>query len=250
VKRHAISLLFLISLALLNSCATAPRVPNGWILHSRSNDWHDEELCANYTKPIRIEIAADDHIQVFPWKENLTAKEIEVPGGQLFGADRGEWGGELILVDKKSGTKKQLSDENVRGFIMSKNRILVLTGIAHLSLDEGKIYQFDAVQKRLKSFAELGGAPRDTLAIEGGAFLVLTANDVELVGNDGKVTSIFRHNLSMATSIRRASDGTVAIGASRFISLWRPSHGAYEESLYIDEGCRQYRIQDNQCLCK
>lgn len=60
-------------------------------------------------------------------------------GGELLGADRGEWGGELMFRDR-DGALSRLLGRNVRGIVQMPFGIVVFTGLAHLSSSTGGIY--------------------------------------------------------------------------------------------------------------
>src|SRR5437879_5679861 len=61
---------------------------------------------------------------------------LKVVDGFLLGSDRGEWGGELVFSDGRSQTATLLK-ENVTAIHRLRFGIVVVTGIAHLSIDEG-----------------------------------------------------------------------------------------------------------------
>ncbi|MGC1551108.1 MAG: hypothetical protein WA777_21500, partial [Rhodanobacter sp.] len=63
-------------------------------------------------------------------------------GGHLLGADRGEWGGELVFRDN-DGIIHRLIDRNVHGIVRMPFGVVVFTGLAHLSQSTGAIYRVD-----------------------------------------------------------------------------------------------------------
>lgn len=65
-------------------------------------------------------------------------------GGQLLGADRGEWGGELVFRDA-GGTVHPMLKGNVRGIVKMPFGLIVLTGSNHLGSGAGAIFR---VEKR------------------------------------------------------------------------------------------------------
>lgn len=60
--------------------------------------------------------------------------------GQLRGWDVGEWGGRLAFVDAH-GRSRTLLEDNVRGIVQNDEGIFVFTGLAHMSINRGAIYQ-------------------------------------------------------------------------------------------------------------
>lgn len=63
-------------------------------------------------------------------------------GGNLLGADRGEWAGELVFRDA-GGVIHPLLDQNVRGIARMPFGVIVFTGVAHLGVSKGAVYRVD-----------------------------------------------------------------------------------------------------------
>lgn len=61
-------------------------------------------------------------------------------GGELLGADRGEWGGELVFRDA-NGSVHPLLKRNVRGIVRMPYGIIVFTGLAHMGRSTGAIFR-------------------------------------------------------------------------------------------------------------
>jgi hypothetical protein len=60
----------------------------------------------------------------------------------LLGYDAGEWGGGLWLTNEDGSETKQILTDNVREMVRLDNGILVLTGLAHMSLDFSNAFIF------------------------------------------------------------------------------------------------------------
>lgn len=67
---------------------------------------------------------------------------LAVFGGQLLGADRGEWGGELVFRDA-GGTVHPVLKGNVRGIVKMPFGLIVLTGLNHLGSGAGAIFRVE-----------------------------------------------------------------------------------------------------------
>jgi hypothetical protein len=65
---------------------------------------------------------------------------LRVRGGWLVGADRGEWGGELVFLGD-DGIQRKLLDENVQDIVQLGSRYVAVTGLAHLTLNHGMLYE-------------------------------------------------------------------------------------------------------------
>ena len=65
---------------------------------------------------------------------------IKVKDGYLVGANRGEWGGEVMFLDDRlDGTK--LIDANLHGIYQTPASTIAVTGLAHLSGNRGELYK-------------------------------------------------------------------------------------------------------------
>jgi hypothetical protein len=91
-------------------------------------------------------------------------------GGKLIGTDHGEWGGALAFQGANGNVEVLVQDKwdgdvhggNVHGIVQNPAGIFVFTGLAHLGLNEGRIYTVgrgldSKIQARL--LMELPGAP-------------------------------------------------------------------------------------------
>jgi hypothetical protein len=80
----------------------------------------------------------------------------------LFNFDGGEFGGGLWFAGDNRATQ-MLNRENVHGFVATSRGILVLAGLAHLTLDSGKVFIVPHAvksQRDVKILVELDGAPQ------------------------------------------------------------------------------------------
>ena len=67
---------------------------------------------------------------------------LKVPGGKLLGANRGEWGGEIVF-QRPDGSQQTVLGENIESLHRTPNGIIAVTGLAHLSLESGDLYRID-----------------------------------------------------------------------------------------------------------
>jgi hypothetical protein len=87
------------------------------------------EALENYTMPTcRVECAS---------------QSLEAFGGYLLGFNNGEWGGSLAHLDSH-GSRRELIGENVVGLYRLTAGVVVITGLAHMGLQYGRIYSIIA----------------------------------------------------------------------------------------------------------
>src|SRR5262249_34244669 len=67
---------------------------------------------------------------------------LAMDDGWLIGVDAGEWGGGLWLTNSDGSVSKEIIKDNVRVIVPLGSEFLVLTGLAHLSLDHGTVLMF------------------------------------------------------------------------------------------------------------
>lgn len=81
------------------------------------------------------------------WEEPSRASggssELKVEGGTLIGTNNGEWGGELYFRDL-AGKKTRLVEDNILGIYRTSSGMVAVAGLAHLSLNWGRIYALEA----------------------------------------------------------------------------------------------------------
>ena len=65
---------------------------------------------------------------------------LRLDDGWLVGGNRGEWGGELVVVGD-DGTFQTLLEKNVRDLHLVGDRIVAVVGLAHLGLNAGSLYE-------------------------------------------------------------------------------------------------------------
>ena len=102
--------------------------------------------------------------------------KLEAFGGTLYGQDRGEWIGGLYFRDQ-ADRAYEVIDQNVHGIIRNDSGIFVFTGLAHLSLNEGYIYQLTVNSEQQIVPTRLGrltGAPTQVIQHKDGVTSFLT----------------------------------------------------------------------------
>ena len=111
-------------------------------------------------------------------------RTLKVAAGEFTGTSNGEFGGELTFSD--GTTRQSILKENIQAVIKIRGRILVVTGLNHMTTDEGYIFEvtkWSGQWKALRLWRLPGApyrivmAPDETLGIFGAFGSVLYGKD-------------------------------------------------------------------------
>jgi hypothetical protein len=131
------------------------------------------------------------HVQKISQEPFIAFEAFE---GQLLGGNRGEWGGELIFKAPEKRPVK-IIDDNVVDIYQMPFGIIVLTGIAHLSLNEGSIYIVtkDASDKVVaKQLHGLPGWPARSCFLSSGDLLIGVMDGYQPTNDKGVAEAAWR----------------------------------------------------------
>ncbi len=113
---------------------------------------------------------------------------IQVDDGWLGGTDFGEWGGELVHFDEHENPTILLEENNSELHLLG-DKLIAVTGLAHLSFNRGRLYiveRNDSGLWKANSWRALPGAPEDSWLTEKGELFVDTVQGGEiLISADG-----------------------------------------------------------------
>ncbi len=129
---------------------------------------------------------------------------LKVPGGQIVGGDRGEWGGELAYMTDQS-TATILLKGNTRGIHLLPFAILAVSGLAHLSLNSGALFMVVPVDGggfKAKRWKTLPGAPIASGMLSNGKLFISTEGGDVVISPDGKLEMANRDNTKGSSSKR------------------------------------------------
>lgn len=279
VKLILLSLLGLILLPFgLSSPAQDLQLPSGWMTTTfpASNPDPPAALqCANYSLDewylnidsgkLRVSNALQEKRPGFPSHFSPTAEMTGTPvvaragDGWLVGFDgglRGSGGG-LWWSSENGREKKQLTDENVRAIVTRGNDLLVLTGMAHLAIDIGKVYSYQPTidaAGTLVLVVDLGSAPGAAMVDKSGTVLIATHTRIVALDSSNKMRVLLQNNdmsLLYPHSIAEDPAGNIFVGMRFFILRLRPgAAGAdYTPEWYVHERCAEYAIKESRCVC-
>jgi hypothetical protein len=248
-------------------------IPNGWVVApSRAENselWH----CAGYGGGWVVAKDKNDNLKVTDWNSFLQHGRSQVPptlkltpemngshsvlktsDGWLIGADAGEFGGGLWWFSRDGGETRKLLAENVKAIYNTPSGILVLTGLAHLSLDDGGIYTFSETQDevKIKWLVRIGRSPEASSLDRDGNVLIATTRSVLRVTSNGKITTLYEpeEQLVYPTSIEVERTGTIRVGMRFFILQVMQNHnGSYRGQWLMQERCTETKLSKNICAC-
>ena len=126
-----------------------------------------------------------EHRQVVPQTPGVA---LRVDDGWLVGADRGEWGGELAHIGDDGGNQT-FFDTNVEDIYRLGSRLVAVTGLAHMTMNEGMVYELvrDGRGKwSARTWRALPGAPASSWLVSTGELHVnLAGGGSILIAPDG-----------------------------------------------------------------
>jgi hypothetical protein len=102
--------------------------------------------------------------------------------GWLVGTNNGEWGGALYIA--RPGQRIMLAQGNVIGGFTSRGYLYVLSGLRHLGLDNGELWEVDLKASRLVRRIPLPAQPNDVIVTKSEGLIIRTGRgDVALLPN-------------------------------------------------------------------
>ncbi len=253
--------------------ATSP-APEGWVLYPSPPADGPALRCANYSmREWKVTVAGEsvnvsldslrDHQDPLPPGINSKAVAvgskgerhvIRVEDGWLIGLDAGEFGGGLWWFSSDGRSSRRLAGENVVGFAESSKGTLALVGLAHMSLDSGKVLLIrdgEVGNRKVETLADLGAAPR-TFAVESlDSLLIVKTRGLVRVRTSGAVEQLLPTNYALLypNSMTLFPSGVIHVGMRHFITRLTPVGNSYKEEWFVPAGCSRFRISGYECVC-
>jgi hypothetical protein len=261
--------------ATVGGSAEAQSPPTGWVIYPTPESGSSAMQCANYSHlEWRVSLSEAGTAQIVPRPKPYGAKsfKLDLPAGVkrqegmigvestfklqngwLLGFDAGEFGGGLWFADMH-GKTQELSKENVHGFIETQQGVLVFVGLAHGSLDSGKVlivpYKINS-QTDLKNLSELDGAPEAFSKLSSNTALVITTQSISQIASSGVSRTLLRRRFSglYPNSIVSARDSAIYAGMRLFVVRFVQQSGEYTEQWLVPDNCMHFRVRDLDCVC-
>lgn len=276
--RRAAWLLILVAIwAVLPSAAQnasnlkEPDAPEGWIQAPSSRVDPALWECAGYggswivslqEGAVRIKKLSDEKTETVSLPQFLKlSKEmvgsrslLRAADGWLVGFDAGEFGGGLWWFNNEGDVHRKLLSENVHSILQTTNGVFVLVGLAHLSLDNGKIYQFTETADEVKvtMLADLGGSPEASTVDPEGRIVIATPKSVLAFDYSGNVQELYTsgEDLTYPTSVVVDEHRNIYVAMRFFVlRLVRSSSTAYRPQWLMSRKCQSFKIVKRICIC-
>ncbi|QHJ13814.1 hypothetical protein FX988_04094 [Paraglaciecola mesophila] len=130
-------------------------------------------------------------------KNHITTHDIVAPVvfetqyGLLAGDSRGEFGGELVFIDK-GGEVQILQDMNVEDIYKFSFGYVITEGLGHMMSNNGAIYLVHFVQGKpeIEKLHGLIGAPKSSLKLLSGDLLINTDHGSQLLKRNGALIRV------------------------------------------------------------
>lgn len=175
----------------------------------------------------------------------------------LLAYDAGEWGGGLWLTNEDGSKTKRILSDNVRAMIPIDGDILVLSGLAHMSIDFGNAFIFSkptGLNISLEHAVHLDGEPSAYANEPDGSILFVTTYGLCRITKSGELQRLTyfpkwtrpQYPNSMAIS----SDGSIFIAMRMFVLKLHSNSGTYAEEWLLPNDCRKFELRQFDCACK
>jgi hypothetical protein len=258
----------------------AQNLPLGWTPYPTPKSGSETLRCANYSIRREWRVAVPNgaiEITLIPFERggahSRVFKKQELPpgiqrvkgmvgfqstlklqNGWLLGFDGGEFGGGLWFAGD-DGATQMLSVENIHGFVETAQGILVLAGLAHMTLDSGRVFILPYAVKsphNAKILVELDGAPQAFSKVSDDAMLVVTTRGVSRISSSGGSELLLRRDLGLLypNSVAVTPDGVIYIGMRLFVVRLTPHAEEYLEQWMVPDSCTRFQIQGLDCVCE
>ena len=134
--------------------------------------------------------------------------------------------------------------------------ILVLSGLAHMSMDFGNAFIFsnpDGLNIALKHTVHLDGAPSAYAKQPDGSVLFVTTRGLCRITQFGELKNLTyfpRWTSLYPNSMVIASDSSIFIAMRMFVLKLHQESGGYTAEWLLPNACRTFYVKQYDCVCK
>lgn len=256
-------------------------IPDGWFLFPKPNSV--EVQCANRSikREWKVE-TGDGNLKVSKYAYNPSEQIKNLPpnlqkvvsgnrnigkglrgylhvksfeNGWLIGSDAGEWGGKLFWFDGDGNRKIELLQDNIRGIAEINGEAFILSGMAHLGIDEGKIHKLTKDQKgnlKTRLLIDLKTQPQ-TFVVENNQLILIALKDkIVRLKSSGEIENLKETNFNSLypNSMTITSSKVIYVGMRLFIVRFVPSGNGYTEEWLVPQNCQKFIEKNFNCVCR
>ncbi|MBS2028634.1 MAG: hypothetical protein JST54_12080 [Deltaproteobacteria bacterium] len=255
-------------------------VPTGWVVLS-APPAGDQLTCAGYSEREwkvawtdgGVRITPDDGQQSrsdsepFPIKgtaeEGLAGERhvLGVQDGYLIGFDAGEFGGALWWASKDGSRRERLRTpgettydvENVHGMASMGDDVLVIQGLAHLSINVGKAVLVSTTGHRIRFLADLNAEPLFVFREDDRSAIVLTNRRLIRLHPSGAIEVLAQlevlDSALYPNSMVRSPSGVFWVGMRHLVLRLAPRGSGYESTWFAPKDCANWKVRGTDCVC-
>lgn len=150
-------------------------------------DEQREKAKAKGQTPI-IEVNESNMVEIRKPITQIPRVALKIPEGWFAGSDNGEWGGNLVFIDKK-GKSQKILEENIEDIYEFGERYIAVTGLSHLGYSHGEIYEIYKENKlwHARKWRILPSAPMTSGLLDTGDLLITSYESPDiLLAPDGQ----------------------------------------------------------------
>ena len=163
----------------------------------------------------------------------------------LLAYDLGEWGGGLWLTNEDGSETKRILSDNVREMIPIDEGVLVLSGLAHITINFGNAFIFsnpDGMNISLQHAVHLDGEPSGYAKEPNGSVLFVTTYGLCRITKSGELQRLTglpgwsQH--AFTNSMVITPDGSIFMGMRMFVLRLRKNSDRYRTEWLLPKECR------------
>ena len=255
-------------------------IPDGWILFPKPSSL--ERQCANHSVKKEWKVETDGgNLEILKYAYNASEQIKKLPpnlqkvvsenrnvgkglggylhvepfeNGWLVGSDAGEWGGKLFWFDADGNRQIELLRDNIRGIAEIGGEAFILSGMAHMFTDEGKIYKLTKDQKgnlKTQLVFNLETQPQTFVKENNQSILIALKDKIVRLKSPGTIEQLKETNFSSLypNSMTITSSKVIYVGMRLFIVRFVPNENDYAEEWLVSQNCRKFMEKGFECVC-
>ena len=171
---------------------------------------------------------------------------VKTPDGWIVGFDAGEWGGGLYWFSPDGTRHYQIKldrpvdwcdSENVRDLMTYKDSVIAFQGLAHLSMDRGKVVTVSRQKNgkwKAALLTKLGSEPQVCIQDGVDSWIIVTDESLLRLNADGNLENLGKIEFASGlypNSIARDAEGVIYLGMRHFVARLIPDGKGFRAEL-------------------